>query len=187
MLGGHQHLPGLVPGRDHLLHVPGRRGQGLLADDVLARLQGRDGQRGVVVIGGTDVDDVEVFVLEQFGWVRCQLPHPVLLPPVLQDLRIDIRAGDELSVLRCIPAGDVGPGDSSDADDANFQFAAHGALSVVVREQSSEARHSRLRVLRPQMLRAYSIRLIPGCATASPGYSAGPPYRQFFLRRWMRS
>ena len=57
--------PGADRGLDHLLGAAIVDRQRLLADDVLARRQRGFGERQVQVIGGADVDDVDIRRLDQ--------------------------------------------------------------------------------------------------------------------------
>jgi len=61
----HQFLAGLLRGSDHLLGVRQAGGHGLLAEDMLAGLEGSDGQAGMVCVGSGHHDGVDVLPGEQ--------------------------------------------------------------------------------------------------------------------------
>ena len=84
MLGGHQLFAGLVAGRDHLTDFARSRGQWLFADHMFTRFQRGNRQRGMVHVGRADIDDVNIWVTEEFSRIRDQFGHAVLLPPRVQ-------------------------------------------------------------------------------------------------------
>ena len=114
--------PAAVTGvaRAEIAHQVRSRRQGLFADHVLARLQGSDGQRGMIVVGCADVDDVDVGIPEQVVDVGVQLGDAVLLTPFLKNCFVDVCAGDQLCMLRCFPAGDMYASDTSHTDNSYF-------------------------------------------------------------------
>jgi hypothetical protein len=120
MLRRHQLLPRTIAGLDHLADLPRRRGQRLLADHVLARVEGGDRQRRMVSAGCAHVDDVNVGVVDQFLGVGGEFRHVVFPPPRLQHVVADVAAADEFSVFGGQPPRNVGAGDSANPDDSHL-------------------------------------------------------------------
>ena len=85
---------------------------------------------GMMGVGGGDVDDVDVGVVEEVRRVGRELRDFVLLAPAFEDGFVNVAPGDQFGMFRGIPAGNVAPGNAAYADDADFQSACHGISSL---------------------------------------------------------
>jgi len=64
VLGGHEHFAAGIPRRNHIADEIGIRREGFFAQDMLARLQGRNRQRRMIIIGGTNINNVDARIIE---------------------------------------------------------------------------------------------------------------------------
>ena len=69
VLSGHEGFARFVSGGNHIFDELGFGGQRFFTDDMFACFKGCNGQWGMVVVGGANVDDVDVGVFEQVFWV----------------------------------------------------------------------------------------------------------------------
>ena len=60
---------GVLRRRDHCVHIRRVNSQGLLTENVLARLRRGDGHLGVQVVGRTDTDGVDIGARQQLAVV----------------------------------------------------------------------------------------------------------------------
>ena len=99
VLGGHEEFSGFVAGGNHVFDEIGIGCEGFFADDVFACFEGGDGEGGVVVIGGADVDDVDVGVFEEIIDVGVAFGDVEVVCPTFEYVGVDVAAGDEVGVL----------------------------------------------------------------------------------------
>ncbi len=67
VVANHVDDAGFLGGGDHLLALLDGEGEGFFAKDVFAGLGGGDGDFGVGIVGGVDVDDVDVGGIDDFA------------------------------------------------------------------------------------------------------------------------
>ena len=130
VLGRHQFFAGFVAGCDHRAHLGRGRCERLFADDVLAGLEGGNGQWGVVHVGRADVDDVDARVTQDFGEVGRRPAHTVARAPGFEGFGINICACNDFGIGRRRPAGHVGVGNPTNTDDRYFQWCHDSLLCV---------------------------------------------------------
>ena len=124
--GLHHHQPGVAVVR--LGHGPGLVGvgrEGLLAQDVLARLEGGDGPVAVQPVGQRVVDGVDVGVVDQLLVAAEHPGDPLLAGELLRPLAVPGGHGDDHRRLRS--AGwldECGGGDAGRPEDADPQHVA---------------------------------------------------------------
>ena len=109
-LGRVEHAPGVDVGAGH----------GLLAEDVLARLERGDGHGRVVVVVQADVDGVDVVAGEQVAEVGVDVGDGVQPGHAARLRLVDVGDGDDLDVGHLGVGLDVAFADLADADDADF-------------------------------------------------------------------
>ena len=98
----------------------------LLHGDVLARGEGVDPHARVQVVGGDDVDGVDLGVVEQVAVVGAGLRRPPLRGALAGALPVDVADGVKVGVGGVgVPEG-VEPGDVAGPDDADADLAHSG-------------------------------------------------------------
>ena len=122
----HQELSALLGGGEHFPRLSGGGGHRLLAEDVLAGLQGGDGAGRVGGVPGADADRVDFGQLgEHDVLVGVEAGDAILFTHLLEALFADVAEGVQLDVRVFQIALDVGFGDVADADDGNFDLLVH--------------------------------------------------------------
>ena len=130
VLRRHQQLARFIARRNHILDQSGVWREGFFADNVLARLKGGDGQRGVVIVRRANID---IWIAEQILNTRVSLGYIQVVGPCIEDLGADVAAGGEIGVFGSFPPGNMRPGNSADADNAYLEFVWHLVLSLSIR------------------------------------------------------
>ena len=125
----HAHLEkfaGGVARGDNLAAEVGVEAHGLFEEDVLAGLEGVDGDGGVEVVRHADGDGLDFGVGEKVVVVLVGLGDAVAFGLGLEGFGVDVAEGDDVRVRDLGVGVRVDRSNRSDADDADFDFSAHG-------------------------------------------------------------
>jgi hypothetical protein len=123
--GVHHDLARLGGGGLDLFRLAGVHGRRLLADDVLARLEGGERDRRVQEIRQAVADGVDVLVRQQFFRVRVLLRLRHFREHLLAPRRDQVRHRDDLEPARPLIPLDMLPARPPAADDADTYLLRH--------------------------------------------------------------
>ena len=88
---------------------------------MLPCFQGGNRQGGMVHIGGTDVDDVDVGVTQNLSEVGGGMADAVIGRPFFECFGVNISTSHDICIGRGLPTGHVRVGNPTDANHCNIQ------------------------------------------------------------------
>ena len=98
------------------LHIPGIQGNRLLTDDMDPSLHGADRIIRMKISGKTDIQDIQLFLLQHFLKIRVQMFVRVFVQTFLTHIAQSHKRG----LLHGFPCGYMGAADAADSDETNL-------------------------------------------------------------------